>query len=335
MLYIAVDREMAAKLTALTMATLDKLQLPALPTSYSVMFAYHAGQSSDLVREVEALLAEPAAATLSRCEQIYDRYFGAEPMLLDYNEAITGLGRGVEKIGGLLADVADHAVRFSEIGHDLQAAREACSGPVQTKLDHAASRLAALARENERLRAAIAEQVAASTMSIARARERFEAEQAASRTDPLTRIGNRRRLDEEMARHQDAALILADLDHFKRFNDSYGHKAGDLILVAFARILRQVAGERGLAARFGGEEFAVFLPNCPLDEAVRVADRARAMLEGMVEITIRNQMALSKVTASFGVAAGGGADKADILVERADKALYQAKNGGRNRVMAG
>lgn len=333
MLHITVDPEMAARLSASTLASLEKLEIPALPASYSIMFAYHAGQFPELTREVQQMLAHPPSATQARFERLYDRFFGVENILSDCDEAIAGLAQGVEEIGHLLAQTGHHAERFGAIGQDLSSACRASVEPLRTSLERATSAFSGLAEENARLRAAVGERIEVSSRRVAKVRQRFEEERVVSRTDPLTRIGNRRRLDEEMARFTDASLILADIDHFKRFNDSYGHKAGDLILVAFARILRQVAGERGLAARFGGEEFAIFLPGCPTAEAVRLADQARLMLERMARITIKNGVSLSKVTASFGVASRQGDDQAESLVERADQALYRAKNGGRNRVM--
>lgn len=334
MLHITVDRDLADRLSGLALSSLEEIDLPALPASYSIMFAYHAGQFPDLTREIQALLADPASATVARCEDIYDRFFGYERLLSDYNEAILVVGRDIVEIGDLLSRTNHHAEHFGEIDRQLSRASRASSGPARAIIEEAASQLAMLAEENARLRQAVSDRVAASTQSIARAKERFEVERIASRTDPLTKIGNRRRLDEEMAKPVDASLILADIDHFKRFNDTYGHKAGDLILVAFARILRQVAGDRGLAARFGGEEFAIFLPNLPAAEARELADRARLMLERMATITTKGGVSLSKVTASFGVAFAHAGENPDVLVERADQALYQAKDSGRNRVVA-
>ncbi|WP_169728387.1 GGDEF domain-containing protein [Geminicoccus roseus] len=314
------------------MSTLHRLGLPALPASYCIMFAYHAGQFPDLEREVRAMLVDPSLATNWRCEAIYDRFLGSERMLADYNEAIMELGRGVAEIGELLSRTTHHAERFGEIASNLSEAAHATSGATRRIIERAASQLASLAEEDAKLRREVAAHVEASTRSIVRAGKRFEAERQASRTDPLTKIGNRRRLDEAMAERVEASLVLADIDHFKRFNDTYGHRAGDLILVAFARILRQVTGERGLTIRFGGEEFAIFLPNSGLAEARDLADQARLTLEQMASITMKDGKSLSKVTASFGVASGRFDKNPDLLIERADRALYQAKNAGRNRV---
>ncbi len=168
---------------------------------------------------------------------------------------------------------------------------------------------------------------------MARARRQFENEHKAARTDPLTRIANRRRLEEVMTASRCGALVMTDIDHFKQFNDRHGHKAGDLVLMAFARILRQVAGEHATAARFGGEEFVLFLPDGDRQDALRMAEQARSMLEHMASITTRSDDTLSKVTASFGVAVWQAGEPLEKLFERADEALYRAKKEGRNRTM--
>ncbi|WP_159715607.1 GGDEF domain-containing protein, partial [Geminicoccus flavidas] len=288
MLHLILDREAADRLAALTMTSLDELDLAPLPASYSIVFAYHAGQFPELATEVQAMLADPATASSQHCEAIYQRHFGSEPMLEDYDETIRSLGRSVTEIADLLRTTAGHDRRFGGIGTELAALAGTAGGAARATLERICQELAALAQENRRLRAGVTERIEASTRSIARVSARFEIERARSRTDPLTQIGNRRCLDEEMHRHPLASLILADIDHFKRFNDSYGHKAGDLILVAFARILRQAAGSHGLAARFGGEEFAILLPDTTLAEAAGIAERARTMLEGMAKITTKS-----------------------------------------------
>ncbi len=148
-------------------------------------------------------------------------------------------------------------------------------------------------------------------------------------TDPLTGLANRRRWDEvlseslEVARRGSTPLTvaMADLDHFKRFNDSYGHPAGDELLRRVGSALRTVLRRNDLAVRWGGEEFAIVLPDCPRSEAERVLAR---VLHAVPE----------HQTFSIGVATWDGREPADALMERADRALYLAKSGGRNRIVA-
>jgi diguanylate cyclase (GGDEF)-like protein len=154
-----------------------------------------------------------------------------------------------------------------------------------------------------------------------------------SRTDALTGLPNRRGLDESSFRGQgDSAgvYIAADLDKFKILNDTLGHDAGDAALVHFAGILRAQLRGTDVAARVGGEEFAIWLPGQTLEEGVRVAERIRHAL-GLSRLNWQGHQ--RPVSASFGVAACPETSRhRENLVQQADAALYKAKELGRNRV---
>lgn len=126
------------------------------------------------------------------------------------------------------------------------------------------------------------------------------------------------------------AAIMMDIDHFKKVNDTYGHRRGDEVLVSVASTLRQIIGRRGRAYRWGGEEFVVLLPGFSEGEAAAVGERLRAAIEG----ADLGRQEPKSVTASFGVAELSPEEDPAAFIERADKALYRAKNGGRNRVVA-
>ncbi len=161
-----------------------------------------------------------------------------------------------------------------------------------------------------------------------------------ARLDPLTGVANRRyffdRLEIELHRAERYAspvsLLLLDLDHFKRVNDDHGHLAGDAALVHVAEVLRETVLRRiDLIGRYGGEEFAILLPDTDLAGAQVVAERCRAAIAGHpCHVGGDSVVALS---ASIGVASPGAADDVDALVGRVDEALYQAKAKGRDRVI--
>ncbi len=167
-----------------------------------------------------------------------------------------------------------------------------------------------------------------------------------SSLDGLTGIPNRRQFDETLLREwrrsgrqaKPLSILLCDVDHFKQFNDGYGHQVGDECLKAVARSLQATLRRPAdLVARYGGEEFAVILPDTDLGGALLVAEAMRANVEGL-RITHRYAGPESGVvTISAGVAtvvpARGHIDSAD-LIRQADEALYQAKEGGRNRIAA-
>ena len=155
--------------------------------------------------------------------------------------------------------------------------------------------------------------------------------------DPLTGLPNRRalmdRLQMEWARMQrhggELSFIMADIDYFKWVNDTYGHSIGDKLLQEVARTIARQCRESDLPARYGGEEFAVVVPNEGISGAVRLAERCRREIE---KINLPAKGESLRPRASFGVAGADGAASAELLVERADQALYQAKAAGRNRV---
>ena len=155
--------------------------------------------------------------------------------------------------------------------------------------------------------------------------------------DALTDMLNRRALLEQMSsqvsylkrKKSPATLILADIDHFKNINDSYGHEAGDDAIKEFASIIMENIRDYDIAARYGGEEFLIFLPGSPLNSGVEVAERIRALC---AKQPINYQGVEISVTSSFGVTAYNFDEPSNVSIAEADKALYQAKETGRNKV---
>lgn len=160
--------------------------------------------------------------------------------------------------------------------------------------------------------------------------------------DPLTGTGNRRCFDVTMERaildckqkRSALSLIMCDIDHFKRVNDAFGHQVGDEIIKMFARVIEANVRDGDTVIRYGGEEFAIILPLAELDAAKAIADRVRRQFESK-KLTIREtSQKIGQLTASFGVAQYRPGDDVDMLVQRADTKLYDAKSAGRNRVAA-
>lgn len=155
-------------------------------------------------------------------------------------------------------------------------------------------------------------------------------------TDVLTGVGNRRRLDEalvsEIARSvrsgQMLSLVILDIDYFKKVNDTWGHMAGDRVLQETGAVLLALLRPFDVVTRMGGEEFVVFLPTTTLQDAMDCAERLRLGIEG------RDFGLSSQITASFGVSCLMPGETGASLLARADTALYDAKQAGRNRVMA-
>ncbi len=169
------------------------------------------------------------------------------------------------------------------------------------------------------------------------ARKNAELDRLAS-TDGLTQLANRRVISEKALEHFKLArrygivfsLIMADIDHFKKVNDQYGHVTGDAVLRQVGSIISGVIRDTDHAGRYGGEEILIVLANTGLDEACRVAERIRRDIKARL-FTTENEKQFG-VTVSMGVAEYNGEGELKNLIERADRALYRAKDAGRNRV---
>jgi diguanylate cyclase len=172
--------------------------------------------------------------------------------------------------------------------------------------------------------------------------ENLEVVRTESLTDPLTTLANRKYFEDSIKRLMDEAeatetalsVVLTDIDHFKKFNDTYGHLTGDQVLRLVAIALKQNVKGQDVAARYGGEEFVVLLPKTALMAAVTVADHIRRAVMGKELMRRSTGEALGRVTISLGVAAWRKGDTVGTLLERADACLYAAKRAGRNCVVA-
>ncbi len=161
-------------------------------------------------------------------------------------------------------------------------------------------------------------------------------------TDKLTGLANRRSLDEFLdalvtifpEENKSFSLIIADVDHFKYYNDTHGHQMGDLVLARIASILKNSIRRGDLAARFGGEEFVVILPNCSKENAVLIGNKLRSAISDQ-NIQFQNQQPMGNLTCTFGIATyPDDADTKELLLKKADERLYEGKARGRNKVVA-
>lgn len=184
------------------------------------------------------------------------------------------------------------------------------------------------------------EEMGASTAEVGRLREQLEKAQGEALVDPLTELHNRRAFEQAMVRVPGSAaedrspcsLLMADIDHFKRINDTYGHVFGDKVIRYVAQRISLSIKGRDVAARYGGEEFAMLLPETTVQGAMVLAEQIRmTVARGKIHRAGQAEP-IGGVTISIGVAESVPGDTIEGLVQRADEALYKSKEGGRNQV---
>ncbi len=187
-----------------------------------------------------------------------------------------------------------------------------------------------------KLNGKLAEQLSDAKSEVLELREALEAIRTESQIDPVTTLVNRMFFDTALAdslRHAQRtgdclSLLMTDIDHFKKFNDTFGHLTGDQVLRLVAVSIKQNVKGLDTAARFGGEEFAIILPGCDLSGATQVAEQVRKAVQARELVKRSTGENLGRVTISIGVATFRKEDTPTTILERADNALYAAKRGG-------
>ncbi len=229
----------------------------------------------------------------------------------------------------MVCDVDEHAVKVEGINTELLAIAEETTHEESDAVFHTIGRMIDANNELQTRLAQAEKQIAAQAADL----RSYETE---ARTDSLTNLANRRAFDDEMARrfaewqrrHTPFTLMILDIDHFKQFNDSHGHPAGDEVLRNVGKVLVKTARQMDLPCRYGGEEFAAILPSTEIQEARVAAERFRKAIESAV---VKFEGQSLSITASVGVASVGATDDEPTrLIRRADEALYKSKEAGRN-----
>ncbi|MEI9899377.1 MAG: diguanylate cyclase [Hyphomicrobium sp.] len=245
------------------------------------------------------------------------------------------LGRLIVLIAGQLKNSKDHAASLRDTNAHL------ASVTTVAEIREVVRTLISKNETNERGTRDLEARLKAAQDQTSNLRQRLSQAEKLASLDPLTSVANRRRFEQFISAEVERShangtplcLIMADIDHFKKVNDKFGHSAGDNVLKAFADLLSRNVRGGDLVARYGGEEFALVLPQTPMGDAFRIAERIRRSfeLDGRPDESLAGE--LGRLTASFGVAEIRDGEPPSALIQRADQMLYEAKNKGRNATM--
>jgi len=318
----------------------EKYKTAPYPNAYAVWFAYSIKADAALVAEIDELLLGQDAISAYDIELLFQAYLAQEQSVFATHDISQAIGDEINEVLTVIGTSLQQNSAFSETLSTLEQDLPQAASPEQFN-----TLVSGLIEENRRMNAMTQELnqgLARSQSLITTLSEQLDEVRTQSLRDPLTAIPNRRAFDktleeamEHAARtHEPLCVAMADLDHFKALNDTFGHPAGDVVLQNFARLIASNANEPKLVARYGGEEFAIIFPGSDLMAAYNRLVNIKHTLSKTAHEAERSVGPLPTVTASFGVAKYQPGMSARELIQKADASLYDAKAKGRNRVCA-
>ena len=320
------------------LALMVERRCPATPQNFELWYNYSSGHNRALMAEVDRAVGEEGTLPQTMADKIYDENLTTAPDAAAISEISSKMDGELTQVMTTLASAQGQT---SDYGQSLGSASQELDDASDTNdVRDIVTRLLASTQAMQDHNKALEQRLNTSHEQIAELSDSLETARFESRNDQLTGISNRKAFDETIKAMTATAiedktelcLILGDIDHFKKFNDTYGHQTGDQVLRLVATCLTSVLKGQDFAARYGGEEFAVLLPDTTLQAALTVGNHIRKTVLSKKLVKKSTGEDLGHVTMSFGAAKFRPGEGIDTLVHRADACLYAAKGAGRNQV---
>ncbi|MBB2497305.1 GGDEF domain-containing protein [Aquipseudomonas ullengensis] len=308
--------------------------IPPNPVHYALWYTYSKGTEPELNRRLDKAVKDFASFPPETAAKLFRDYI----INGELEEARAGQQQVIELVDDIQGDVSRSVSGSQHYQASLALGLAALQEPIADDLPNVLTELQQSTQLMHDQQEQFLYRLRAAQGEIQSLRTQLERAQAAATLDSLTHVFNRhaftRLLEQALSNDpQGLALVMLDIDHFKQFNDQYGHPLGDRVLQHVGQLMRDLLPARGIAARYGGEEFCVILRDCfDIASASAFAEQLRLKLQAL-RIKVRStDKVLDSITASFGLALAEPGDNFESLVTRADDALYQAKRNGRNQI---
>lgn len=335
----AEDVEFAAEWSDRALKLMAEHGVPPCPDNYSVWFRYASGRLPELNKEIDERIENNEPVDLDTTASLQKRYF-ADDKLTDVT-LNTGNKLNTE-VDQILKIIEETVGNSTALGTTVREASEGLtSQSTPTDVRHAVEAIVSASRKMEERSTELEEHLQATKKELNELQQNLEKAHSEARTDGLTGVNNRKAFDEALARElaeaekggQPLCLAIGDIDHFKKFNDTFGHRTGDQVLRLVASCLKTGVLDGHFVARYGGEEFAVIMPATEIASAETIANKIRETVQARELVKRSTGESLGRVTMSMGIALLQPGEAGASLIERADSCLYDAKRGGRNRVV--
>jgi len=308
--------------------------VPPTPDNFSVWFYYAMGGSLTLKKTIDVLIANKRKFDSGVNRDLYLTYVNPHSSTGgDFPEQLHGVIASAQEF--LTTAISDNRAQMADLGE----VKSECQTAVDPRpiIEKLVKELSKATTRSSALEANFLQ----TTKDLDQIKDSLKQAEQHSNTDALTGLANRRSLDAFLRTAQITAMeagtplgiLLIDIDHFKKFNDGFGHQVGDQVLRLVGKVLQESVRDCDLAARYGGEELMAILPGAEVEACFEAAERIRRRI-AEARLTRRTTgEEISSVTVSIGVAQFRMGETADGMIERCDRALYQAKRAGRNRTI--
>ena len=337
----AVNRyERAQALARTAVGLMAERAVAPTPENFELFYSYAAGENPAVARIMGDMIAGRRAFTPTVLEDLRKRFFAK----VRIDEEMDTLNRGVaDTLETMLGKLEEAGRSTVDYGRALsEASGEMGSGQSPAEFRQLVESLRAATHTMEHRAKSLESELQQSSREINELKRKLDTVRKESLTDPLTGISNRKAFDTELVKAvqqsreicEPLALLMCDIDHFKQFNDTWGHQTGDQVLRLVANCLSENVKGRDTAARYGGEEFAVIVRGAALDAAITLANQIRTGVQSKKLVKKSTGDILGTITISIGAAELGPGEAPASLIQRADACLYGAKNAGRNCVMS-
>jgi len=331
-----LEMKTATEIARKVLPKMGEFEVPLTPQNYRIWFEYYLGTDKNLVEEVEGIINSGNGFTPKINRKLYEKYFEDEEYRRRFKQiqeqTKSVLKNFLEQVMLTTSSSSEYTDKLRQYALRLDSVKHLSE--TQDILESMKKDTAIMIRSTNVLQKKLEE----ATNNAEKLRKELKKATREALIDGLTGLHNRKAFDNMLQELYQGfreegrvfSLIMMDIDHFKAFNDKYGHRVGDEVLQIVGTTLLETVKGKDFASRYGGEEFTVLLPNTELDNACVVAEQIRKAISGKRLKIKETGEYISKITISFGVAQICADDDADSLLKRADRALYLAKNSGRN-----
>ena len=333
-----LKRVMGYAQDALTL--MEKHGIPAHPNNFTVWYHYFAETYPDLKKEADRVLSENGPVSESSSLELYERYFTFNQDETQISSAAMKIETQLERLVNFIGDSKRGAKNY---GDALEGASKNLHADLPiTDLKKLIDGVKSATNQMQKRTRMLEDKLTASAAEMKDLRKELEETKVEAMTDGLTGLFNRKTFDASLRRiagevslgSRDLCLAMLDIDHFKKFNDTYGHQVGDQVIKLVASVMSDSIPSGCIAARYGGEEFALILPNMSAEDSTDIATTICDKIRRRPLVNRATNESLGRVTISAGISKMAIGETIANFLARADEALIKAKRDGRDRVVS-